>query len=173
MLSLLIVAGHETTVSLIGNSVLALLQYPDVHKEISANPDLIPAALEEFLRYDAPVERSLTRIVAEDIEFGGQQLNKGDLIIVVPASANRDETQFESPGALNIHRKPNTHIAFGKGVHYCLGAPLARLEGEIALRVLFNRIPNLSLGITFEDLEWRDVPLFHSLVRLPVKWNPR
>ena len=173
MLSLLIVAGHETTVSLIGNTVLALLQNPDVHKEMIADPDLIPAALEEFLRYDAPVERSLTRIVADDIEFGGQQLNKGDLIIAILGSANRDDAQFESPTALNIHRKPNTHIAFGKGVHYCLGAPLARLEGEIALRTLFDRIPDLSLDTTFEELEWRDVPLFHSLVRLPVKWNSR
>jgi len=173
MLSLLIVAGHETTVSLMGNAVLALLQNPNAHKEISNNPDLIPAALEEFLRYDSPVERSLTRIVADDIEFGGQQLNKGDLIIAVLGSANRDDAQFESPTALNIHRKPNTHIAFGKGVHYCLGAPLARLEGEIALRTLFDRIPDLALDITFEELEWRDVPLFHSLVRLPVKWNSR
>jgi cytochrome P450 len=173
MLSLLIVAGHETTVSLIGNAVLALLQNSSVREELKADPDLIPAALEEFLRYDSPVERSLTRIVAEDIEFGGRQLNKGDFIIGILGSANRDEAQFDSPTALNIQRKPNTHIAFGKGVHYCLGAPLARLEGEIALRLLFERIPDLALEIAIDELEWRDVPLFHSLVKLPVKWNPR
>jgi cytochrome P450 len=173
MLSLLIVAGHETTVSLIGNTVLALLQDPVARKEISRNPDLIPTALEEFLRYDSPVERSLTRIVADDIEFGGQQLNKGDFIIAILGSANRDDVQFESPTTLNIHRKPNTHIAFGKGVHYCLGAPLARLEGEIALRTLFDRFPDLALDIALDELEWRDVPLFHSLVRLPVKWEVR
>ena len=172
MLSLLIVAGHETTVSLIGNSVLALLQHPDELKEFQMKPELIPSALEEFLRYDSPVERSLTRFVAEDMELAGQQLKRGDLIIVILGSANRDEAQFASPGTMDIHRKQNAHIAFGKGVHYCLGAPLARLEGEIALRVLFQCIPDLTLDIPLEELDWRDVPLFHSLVRLPVKWNP-
>jgi cytochrome P450 len=170
MLSLLIVAGHETTVSLIGNTVLALLRYPDTLKEIKNNPELIASAIEEFLRYDSPVERTLTRFVAQDIEFAGQQLKRGDLVIVILGSANRDEAQFPSSGILDIHRKQNAHIAFGKGAHYCLGAPLARLEGEIAARVLFERIPNLELDIPAEELEWRDVPLFHSLVHLPVKW---
>jgi cytochrome P450 len=173
MLSLLIVAGHETTVSLIGNAVLALLQNPGVRDEIKSNRDLIPSAVEEFLRYDSPVERPLTRFVMDDIELGGQQLKKGDLLIAIIGSANRDEAQFSAADVLDIHRKPNTHIAFGKGAHYCLGAPLARLEGEIALRKLFDRIPDLALDIAIEDLEWRDVPTFHSLVRLPVKWNPR
>lgn len=172
MLSLLIVAGHETTVSLIGNAVLALLQHPTVMHEIKENPDLIPSAVEELLRYDSPVERALTRFVAADIEVGGQLLKRRDLVIVVLSSANRDESQFPSPADLDIHRKHNTHIAFGKGVHYCLGAPLARLEGEIALRVLLQRIPDLALEIAPEELEWRDVPLFHSLIRLPVKWAP-
>ncbi len=171
MLSLLIVAGHETTVSLIGNSVLALLQHPDTLKEIKSNPEIIPAAIEEFLRYDSPVERSLTRFVVQDIELADHQLKRGDLVIVLLGSANRDEALFASPASLDIHRKQNLHIAFGKGVHYCLGAPLARLEGEIALHVLFERIPDLKLELSLEELEWRDVPLFHSLVRLPVKWN--
>ena len=171
MLSLLIVAGHETTVSLIGNSVLALLQHPETRKEIKSNPEIISSAIEEFLRYDSPVERSLTRFVSQDIQLAGQQLKRGDLVIVLLGSANRDETQFASPAVLDVHRKQNAHIAFGKGVHYCLGAPLARLEGEIALRVLFERIPNLELDIPLEELQWRDVPLFHSLVCLPVKWN--
>jgi cytochrome P450 len=171
MLSLLIVAGHETTVSLIGNAVLALLRHPTVMLEIKENPDQIPPAIEELLRYDSPVERALTRFVTADIEVGGQQLKRRDLVIVVLSSANRDEMQFPAPAALNIHRTQNTHIAFGKGVHYCLGAPLARLEGELALRVLLQRIPNLELDIAAEELEWRDVPLFHSLVRLPVRWR--
>jgi cytochrome P450 len=171
MLTLLIVAGHETTVSLIGNAVLALLQHPDRRLEIQKNPELIPAALEEFLRYDSPVERSLTRFVTQDIDLAGQQLKRGDLVIVMLSSANRDEIQFASPDRLDIHRGQSAHLAFGKGVHYCLGAPLARLEGEIALRVLFDRIPDLVLDIPLEELEWRDVPLFHSLVRLPVKWS--
>ena len=173
MLSLLIVAGHETTVSLIGNAVLALLKNAGVYGEIMKNRDLIPAAVEEFLRYDSPVERPLTRFVRKDVELGGQQLKKGDLLIAIIGSANRDERQFLSADVLNIYRKPNAHIAFGKGAHYCLGAPLARLEGEVALRVLFERIPDLALDIAMEDLAWRDVPTFHSLVRLPVKWTPR
>ncbi len=171
MLSLLIVAGHETTVSLIGNAVLSLLRHPTVRHEINENPDVIPSAIEELLRYDSPVERALTRFVTADTEVGGQQLKRRDLVIVVLSSANRDEAQFASPAELDIHRKHNTHIAFGKGVHYCLGAPLARLEGEVALRVLFQRIPDLALDIAPEELEWRDVPLFHSLARLPVKWG--
>lgn len=173
MLSLLIVAGHETTVSLIGNAVLALLQHPHVQDELIHHRELIPHAVEEFLRFDSPVERPLTRFVREDVEIGGQQLKKGDLIIALIGSANRDEGQFPTADVLDIHRKPNAHIAFGKGAHYCLGAPLARLEGEIALRILFERIPDLTLDIAVEDLEWRDVPTFHSLVRLPVKWTPR
>jgi len=173
MLSLLIVAGHETTVSLIGNAVLALLQNPEVREKIMMNPNLIPSAVEEFLRYDSPVERPLTRIVKEDITLGGFQLKRGDLIIPIIGSANRDGAQFPTADVLDIHRKPNSHIAFGKGAHYCLGAPLARLEGEIALRVLFERIPDLTLDIAPEELEWRDVPTFRSLVRLPVKWTPR
>lgn len=170
-LSLLIVAGHETTVSLIGNTVLALLQHPATLNEIKRNPAVIPAAIEEFLRYDSPVERALTRFVSQDVELAGQHLKRGDLVIVVLGSANRDEAQFLSAEALDIHRKHNVHIAFGKGAHYCLGAPLARREGEIAVRVLFERIPDLKLDIPLEELGWRDVPLFHSLVRLPVKWD--
>jgi cytochrome P450 len=171
MLSLLIVAGHETTVSLIGNAILALLQHPETLKEIKENPEIIPSAIEEFLRYDSPVERTLTRFVIEDIELAGQQFKRGDLVIVILGSANRDEAQFPSSSELNIHRKQNVHVAFGKGVHYCLGAPLARLEGEVALRVLFERMPDLELDIPLGELEWRDVPLFHSLVCLPVRWN--
>lgn len=173
MMVLLVVAGHETTVSLIGNAVLALLQHPDTRAEVLHDSDVIPAVVEECLRYDSPVERSLTRIVRNDMEFAGHQLKQGDLIITVVGSANRDETQFESAPTLDIHRKPNNHIAFGKGVHYCLGAPLARLEGEIALRLLFDRMPDLSLDISSDQLEWRDVPIFRNLVQLPVKWTSR
>lgn len=94
-------------------------------------------------------------------------------MITVVGSANRDEEFFTNADSLDIHRRPNPHIAFGKGAHFCLGAPLARLEGEIALRLLFDKIPDLSLDIPVSDLEWRDVPTFRSLVRLPVKWAPR
>jgi cytochrome P450 len=93
------------------------------------------------------------------------------LIIAVPGSANRDETRFPEPTRLNLERQPNPHLAFGKGVHYCLGAPLARLEGEIALNTLFQRLPDLELDIPLEELRWRQVPLFQGLERLPVRWR--
>lgn len=173
MLGLLIVAGHETTVSLIGNAVLAILQYPHVDVELRNDLSRIPQALEEFLRFDSPVERTLTRFVAHDTELAGQQLKKGDLLIAVNGSANRDEEHFDQPATLDIHRQFNPHMAFGKGAHYCLGAPLARLEGEIALRVLLQRFPDLSMDIAESDLRWRALPLFRSLERLPVSWTMR
>jgi cytochrome P450 len=170
MLSLLIVAGHETTVSLIGNAVLALLKHPQTFDGLRLDPGRIPAALEEFLRYDSPVERSLTRVVAQDTQLAGRLLKRGELLIAMLGSANRDETHFSDAARLNIDRPSFNHLAFGKGAHYCLGAPLARLEGEIALNTLIQRFPGLRLAAPVEELEWRDVPLFHSLVRLPVEW---
>lgn len=171
MIALLIVAGHETTVSLIGNATLALLQHPHALAELRQQPALIPGAIEELLRYDSPVERSLVRFVARDVRLGGQQLRRGELLIAVLGSANRDEARFGDPTNLDIHRAPNPHLAFGKGIHYCLGAPLARLEGEIALRALIQRFPDLRLADRSADLAWRAVPLFRSLVRLPVAWS--
>lgn len=172
MMTLLIIAGHETTVSLIGNAVLALLQHRSAWERMQDDADLIPGAVEELLRYDSPVDRALTRFVAADTTLGGQQLRQGDMVIAVLGAANRDETQFEDPDTLDIERAPNRHLAFGKGVHYCLGAPLARLEGEVALRALLDRFPDLRLDVDPADLAWRDVPLFRSLLRLPVRWGP-
>jgi cytochrome P450 len=171
MIALLIVAGHETTVSLIGNAVLALLQHPQALIELRQRPALIPGAIEELLRYDSPVERALVRFVARDVAIGGKQLRRGELLIAVLGSANRDEARFADPATLDIHRAPNPHLGFGKGIHYCLGAPLARLEGEIALRALIQRFPDLRLAAEPGDLAWRNVPLFRSLVRLPVAWD--
>ena len=172
MLNLLIIAGHETTVSLIGNAVLVLLQHPDAWSALRADPDLIPGAVEELLRYESPVERALTRFVAVDVELGGHQLRQGDLLIAILGAANRDEARFDRPDTLDLERSPNRHLAFGRGAHYCLGAPLARLEGEVALRALLERFPDLQLDIEPDALAWRDVPLFRSLVRLPVRWEP-
>lgn len=171
MVVLLIVAGHETTVTLIGNGALALLTHPAALAELQREPSLWPDAVEEILRYDSPVERALTRWVVEDVEIGGRLLRRGELVIPVVASANRDGAQFQAVDALDIHRQDQVHIAFGKGVHYCLGAPLARLEGEIALSTLFRRLPDLRLAVAPESLEYRLVPLFHSLSQLPVAWD--
>lgn len=171
MLTLLIVAGHETTVTLIGNAVLALLRNPSRLQTVIDQPEMMIQAVEELLRYDSPVERALTRWVAQDVELAGYQLQRGDLIIAVLGSANRDEKRFEDPTKLDLARQPNPHLAFGKGAHYCLGAPLARLEAEIALNALFTRFPDLALDIAPEDLAWREVPLFRSLKKLPVRWE--
>jgi cytochrome P450 len=173
MIALLIVAGHETTVSLIGNATLALLEHPQALAELRDNPARIPTALEELLRYDSPVERALVRFLTRDIELAGQQLRRGDLLIAVLGSANRDAARFAEPAQLDFHRGSSPHLAFGKGAHYCLGAPLARIEGEIALRALLGRFPDLRLAVDPAELSWRDVPLFRSLVRLPVAWGKR
>jgi len=173
MLNLLIVAGHETTVTLIGNAVLALLRNPSQLQAVIDQPEQMGQAVEELLRYDSPVERALTRFVTEDVELAGQQLKRVDFIIAVLGSANRDENQFEEPTRLDLARQPNPHLAFGKGAHYCLGAPLARLEAEIGLNALFQRFPDLELDISTEELEWREVPLFRSLTQLPVRWTSR
>jgi cytochrome P450 len=173
MIALLIVAGHETTVSLIGNAALALLQRPDTWTELHSNPALIPAAIEEVLRYDSPVERALIRFATRDTELGGQQIKKGDALNVVLGSANRDDARYDEPATLNIHRQMNAHLAFGKGIHFCLGAPLARLEGDVAIRTLLERLPGLQLAIEPGELRWRDVPLFRSLTHLPVRWTPQ
>ena len=171
MVVLLIVAGHETTVSLIGNAVLALLTHPEQLDEVRSDPECLRAAVEELLRFDSPVERALTRWAAEDVELGGESIGRGDLVIAVLGSANRDGTQFERADALDVKRDDTKHLAFGRGSHYCLGAPLARLEGEIALRTLFERFPDLRLAVEPVSLEYRPVPLFRSLVSLPVAWG--
>ena len=167
MVVLLIVAGHETTVNLIANAVLALLEHPD---ELAALDD-ISAAIEECLRYDGPVERALNRWAAVDVELGGHTIRRGDIVIVIIGSADRDPERFEDPDVLKLERDEGKHLAFGLGSHYCLGAPLARLEGEIALSVLLRRLPALRLAVPREELRWRPVPLFRSLVALPIAWG--
>jgi cytochrome P450 len=171
MVVLLIVAGHETTVSLIANAVHTLLRNPEQLAELRADPSLLPSAVEELVRFDSPVERTITRWVARDTEVGGQLLRRGELVIAVLGSANRDVAQFPDAGALDVTRTANKHVGFGRGPHYCLGAPLARLETEIALETLFRRLPNLRLTIDDADLYWRPIPLFRSLAQLPVAWD--
>ncbi|GGH84602.1 cytochrome P450 [Pullulanibacillus pueri] len=167
---LLIIAGHETTVNLIGNGVLALLENPDQLETLKANPSLIHQAIEEMLRYNGPVEFSTSRWASEDIVFRGQTMSKGDLILIALDSANRDPEQFQSPETFDITRKYNRHLAFGKGIHYCLGAPLARLEGEIAINALIKRMPNLQLNTDSESLQWRPGILIRGLTALPVRY---
>ena len=168
---LLIVAGHETTVNLIGNAVLALLPQSETRRLLTQDSGLMAAAVEEFLRYDSPVERALVRWAAEDTVIGGRQIKKGDVVIGVVGAANRDPKHYAQPERLDLHRGAPRHLAFGHGVHYCLGAPLARLEGEIALNTLLRRLPNLRLAVPESELVWRTVPMFRGLVALPVTWT--
>jgi cytochrome P450 len=171
MVVLLIVAGHETTVSLITNAVHALLTHPARLAELRSDPSLMSTAVDELLRFDSPVERTITRWVAADVELGGARIARGDLVIAVVGSANRDEAQFPRADELDLDRADNKHIGFGRGPHFCLGAPLARLESEIALTTLLGRLPGLRLAISPEDLYWRPIPIFRSLASLPVEWE--
>jgi cytochrome P450 len=172
MVALLIVAGHETTVSLIGNAMLALLTHPEQRAAVERDPSLLPRAVEELIRYDGPVERTLNRWAAVDAELRGQTIRRGESVIVVLGAADHDPERFGDPGTLDLlAERDSRHLGFGRGSHFCLGAPLARLEGEIALGTLLRRLPGLRLAVPPEELRWRPVPLFRSLVALPVAWD--
>ncbi|HKF17179.1 MAG TPA: cytochrome P450 [Candidatus Dormibacteraeota bacterium] len=145
MLNLLLVAGHETTVNLIGNGMLALLRNPEQLALLRQRPELIETAVEELLRFDSPVQLT-GRIVAETCELGGQQVDRGQLVLTLLGAANRDPRQFPDPDRLDLTRSPNQHFSFGRGIHFCLGAPLARLEGRIAVDSLVSRFPGLRLA---------------------------
>jgi cytochrome P450 len=167
---LLIVAGHETTVGLIGNAVVNLLSHPEQLELVRADASLIPAAVEEALRFEGPVERALNRWAATDVELGGQTIRKGELVIAIVNAADRDPDRFDDPDRLDVRREDSRHLAFGRGSHFCLGAPLARLEAAIALETLFRRLPGLRLATAREELEWRPTPGFRRLETLPVDW---
>jgi cytochrome P450 len=167
---ILIVAGHETTVGLIGNVVLSLLTHPEQLALVRADPSLIPAAVEEVLRYEGPVERTLNRWAAEDVELGGRTIRRGELVIGILGAADRDPERFPEPDRLDVTRADTRHLAFGRGSHFCLGAPLARLETEIAIETLLRRLPGLRLAAGPAELDWRATPGFRRLERLPVAW---
>lgn len=168
MVALLLVTGHETTVNLIGNGLLTLLQHPDQLALLRTNRDLLDRAIEELLRFDGPVETSTTRWVGEDLVYAGHAMQRGDTVRVVITAANRDPAVFDNPDQLDITRHPNKHLQFGHGIHYCLGAPLARLEGKVALWTLFERLENLQLS---EMPQFRQGVLFRGLEKLPLTWT--
>jgi pimeloyl-[acyl-carrier protein] synthase len=144
MCTLLLIAGHETTVNLIGNGTFALLRHPDAFAQLRADPSLITSAVEELLRYDSPVQMT-GRIALEPVQIGGHTIEAGQWILPLLGAANHDPGQFDDPEALDLTRSPNPHVAFGRGIHFCLGSPLARLEGQIAIGALVRRLPNLTL----------------------------
>ena len=171
MVVLLIVAGHETTVNLIGNGTMALLQHPDQMALLKNDPSLIESAIEELLRYNGPVDRATIRFAAYDTELGGQQIKRGNPLSVVLTSANRDTDKFADADTLDVTRKDNRHLGFGFGIHYCVGAPLARMEGQIAINTLIQRLPNLQLAIPYDDLEWTRTPIIRGMRHMPVRWG--
>jgi len=168
MVFLLLVAGHETTVNLIGNGTLALLTHPDQRALLRQNPDLIKSAVEEMLRYEGPVGASSMRWALRDMVLHGQIIHEGDMVLASLLSADRDPEVFADPDRFDITRTPNRHIAFGNGIHYCLGAPLARLEGAIAINALVQRYPGLGLDVEVSDIEWTETLLLRGMKHLPV-----
>lgn len=168
MVGMLVFAGHETTVNLIASGALALLQHPQQRDGLLQNPALAGSAIEELLRYTSPADFSTPRVTREEVTIGSVTIARGEVVLAVLASANHDEAQFPDPETLDITREPNRHLAFGVGVHFCLGAPLARLEGQIALTTLFRRFPNLRLAEPPESLRWRKGLFLRGLEELPV-----
>ena len=164
----ILIGGHETTTYLIANGMYALLQNPGELRRLLDNPDLAESATEEFLRYEGPFQRN-RRIATRDVQIGDKTIEKDQLIMQFLGAANRDPARFSDPDALDITRSPNKHLAFGYGPHFCLGAPLARLEAPVAFRGLLGRLKNIRLA--HDNLEWNSA-LFRGLKSLPVKFEP-
>jgi cytochrome P450 len=165
---LLILAGYETTVNLIGNGVLALLHNPSQLAALRADPSLMPSAVEEFLRFESPLNTATMRFTTEAVRVGDVEIPAGQLVLVALLGANHDSRQFEDPDRLDVTRAPNPHLAFGHGIHHCLGAPLARLEGEIAIGRLLTRFERITLDPNI-ILRYRNSTLMRGLTALPVR----
>lgn len=168
--TLLLFGGHETTTNLIGNGLLALLQQPEQLRHLLDEPDDLKPAIEEFLRFDGPA-KAVARVMAEDVVMGDQRLRRGDRVYLVPAAANRDPRVYDEPDLLDIRRQGPQHLGFAFGPHYCLGAPLARMEGAVALRAVLERFEGLELATG--ELAWHPVMLNRGLVELPVALRQR
>ncbi|PSK69024.1 cytochrome P450 [Streptomyces sp. CS149] len=166
--ALLLVAGHETTTQFIGNAVLALLRHPEAFDRLRRDPDLIPGALDELLRYDSPVSVATFRYSAEELSVGGVDVPAGFPVLIATGAANRDPAVFPDPYRLDLDRDATGHLSFGHGIHRCLGAPLARAEAEIALRALVTRFPDTGLAVDAEALAWRRTRLTRGLTALPL-----
>ncbi len=169
MIMLLLIAGYETTVNLLGTGALALIEDPEQLRLWLDNPTVQDSGIEELLRYSSPLDAASARFAREDLQLETVTISRGDMVVAMLGSANHDETQFADPDTLDLSRNPNRHVAFGQGVHFCLGAPLARLEGQIALNTLFRRFPNLRLEKPREELRWRKSLIIRGLQELPVR----
>ncbi|MFD9334438.1 cytochrome P450 [Streptomyces sp. NPDC060028] len=171
MAFLLLVAGHETTVNLISGGLLNLLRHPDQLAALRADTGLLDGAVEEMLRYEGPVTAAAFRFAAEPVEIGGTLIPAGDSVMLSLAAASRDPRHFPDPDRFDIRRAPRGHLAFGHGVHHCLGAPLARAEGSIALATLLRRFPDLGLAAAPDSLVWRSGTMLRGVAALPVRWS--
>jgi cytochrome P450 len=169
MVFLMLIAGHETTVNLIANGTYLILTHPDQRDRLVAEPELMPAAIEEFLRFEPPVQTSTYRITAEPVEYAGVTIPAGEPVLISLLSANRDDTVFTDAQRLDVARRDANHLTFGHGIHFCLGAALARLEGRIAIGALLSRYPRLSLAVEPSALAWRPGLLIRGLEKLPVR----
>jgi cytochrome P450 len=173
----LMIAGHETTAHLIGNGVLALLTHPGQLGLLREEPELMPGAVQELLRYCGPIVSAMVRYAGEEVKLGDTLIERGDRVQVVLAAANHDPRRFEDPERLDVTRKPDgagiQHLAYSYGAHYCLGASLANQEAEVALAGLLTTYPGLALAAEPEDLEWKTIPSARQLVRLPVTLQDR
>ena len=167
--ALLLVAGNETTTNLIGNAVLCFTEAPETMERLRTEPALLPQAIEEVLRYRSPVQ-SMYRVTAAETALGGCQVPAGAPLVAWIGSANRDERQFQHPGQFDMDRTPNRHLAFGHGIHFCLGAPLARLEARTALQGILQRLPGLALA-PGAHLERMDSTIVYGVKELPVTWQ--
>ncbi|MFV0135428.1 cytochrome P450 family protein [Streptomyces sp. HMX87] len=177
MCFVLLFAGFETTINLIGNGTHALLQHPAqrllLQQALAQGDDrLLATGVEELLRYDGPVELATWRYATQPLEIGGEEISQGDPVLVVLAAANRDPARFDAPDTLDLTRRDNPHLGYGHGIHYCLGAPLARLEGHTALATLLRRLPDLRLAVDPAELRWRGGLIMRGLRTLPVSFTP-
>jgi len=172
LLRTMLAGGNETTANLLGNAVLAMLAHPETLARVRAEPDRWSDVIEEVLRWEAPVQNSIWRFAATDLEIGGVTIPQGDAIIIGLSPANRDERRFTGPDRFDIDRADHAHLAFGRGIHHCIGAPLARLEAGVALPALFDRLPELRLAVPREELRHHRSTISRGLVALPVEFRP-
>jgi cytochrome P450 len=169
MILVLVIAGHETTVNLIGNGLVALLEHPDQLARLREEPELIAGAVEEFLRFEGPVQTTFPVVAAEALEVAGVRIEPGEIVVPALLSANRDPARFPNPDVLDVGREPTSHVAFGHGIHHCLGAALARMEARIAFDGLLGRFPDLTLAVDPTALQRGPGFLFHGFPALPVR----
>lgn len=168
--TLLMVAGYETVANQIGVGTIALLQYPEYVAELRENPDAVVNAVEEIVRHQTVIDYGIRRACTEDVEIGGQLIRKGEGVVVLVASANRDESRYECPDRLDIHRDARDHLAFGHGMHSCIGQLLARAQLQITWATLFRRIPTLRIAVPLDQVKFRFDMFVYGVHELPVAW---